>query len=514
LKIDRSQLIGPVLVAAALLLFSCTTPPDVHSASGGSQTITAASQPAVANDTATAGNQPAVAEGHSDTGDPGLISLQPARSRADEWVLPAPPVPRPEYPLPLPPVNAGIRRSPVVMGIPDVRSDAPYSVPATVIAAGTERAADSDTHIPPRVTTVQAVHERDGETGTVGGPLPPAEESSSPVIVMPSAVSATPLPAETEFPDTAPTPPVTVLLTTAPSEASPNISRQNAELEQIIPPQRPPDLSPLTTTTEATARSGGVVTVELPSMGWVFLGAEEGESVDYIRREYGADGITFYLRPQQTGEMRLVFDGQDLGTGRRATHIVELTVEEASPVGVVEFRPRRNEMAGTGQQTAQTAQQADPAQSAPAGQQADSAQTAQQTVQTAQQADPAQTAPAGQQNAPAQSTAILAPETAPPGQSLSERTTDELRTLAASFRTDGRIGDEREVLQVILNRGTTNYDEILFRLAQLYESQPGRDLRLARELYRQILDEYPFSALWEDSRRRVEYLNRHFFDIR
>lgn len=78
--------------------------------------------------------------------------------------------------------------------------------------------------------------------------------------------------------------------------------------------------------------------------------------------------------------------------------------------------------------------------------------------------------------------------------------------------TPGAIGYYQEVLRHGGARGT---DEILFRLASLLEA-PGdqRDLRRSLTLYERIVDEYPLSRYWNESSRRIEYIRRHFFDIR
>lgn len=58
-------------------------------------------------------------------------------------------------------------------------------------------------------------------------------------------------------------------------------------------------------------------------------------------------------------------------------------------------------------------------------------------------------------------------------------------------------------------------DEIYFRLAQLLEMPTDhRDLRRAVGLYERIVGDFPLSAHWEESESRIEYLNRHYFDVR
>lgn len=68
----------------------------------------------------------------------------------------------------------------------------------------------------------------------------------------------------------------------------------------------------------------------------------------------------------------------------------------------------------------------------------------------------------------------------------------------AAFEGAGRLDDDR-----------------IFALARLLE-QPGpdRDLRRAASLYRLILEDRPLSGHWDESRSRLEYLRRHYFEVR
>lgn len=58
-------------------------------------------------------------------------------------------------------------------------------------------------------------------------------------------------------------------------------------------------------------------------------------------------------------------------------------------------------------------------------------------------------------------------------------------------------------------------DKMLFELAgRLERPGPQRDLRRALSLYRAIVDDRPLSPYWDDSRSRIEYLQRHYIDVR
>ena len=66
-----------------------------------------------------------------------------------------------------------------------------------------------------------------------------------------------------------------------------------------------------------------------------------------------------------------------------------------------------------------------------------------------------------------------------------------------------------------LNPGVDGLDGIYFRLAQILEMPgPARDLRHARALYEAVIDRYPLSRYWDESAGRIEYLKRHYFEIR
>jgi tetratricopeptide (TPR) repeat protein len=58
-------------------------------------------------------------------------------------------------------------------------------------------------------------------------------------------------------------------------------------------------------------------------------------------------------------------------------------------------------------------------------------------------------------------------------------------------------------------------DEALYRMAQLYESESVlRDLAAARSTYRRVYREWPESPFSEPAYQRLQYLERHFFDVR
>jgi len=58
-------------------------------------------------------------------------------------------------------------------------------------------------------------------------------------------------------------------------------------------------------------------------------------------------------------------------------------------------------------------------------------------------------------------------------------------------------------------------DEAYFRLAgELRRPGQERDLKRARYLYVRIVDDFPLSRFWDQSAAAIEYLDRHFFEVR
>jgi len=63
--------------------------------------------------------------------------------------------------------------------------------------------------------------------------------------------------------------------------------------------------------------------------------------------------------------------------------------------------------------------------------------------------------------------------------------------------------------------GVAGLDAIYFRLASILEMPgPARDLPRARALYEMVIDRYPLSMYWDASAAQIEYLKRHYFEIR
>lgn len=71
-----------------------------------------------------------------------------------------------------------------------------------------------------------------------------------------------------------------------------------------------------------------------------------------------------------------------------------------------------------------------------------------------------------------------------------------------------------EPFEAYMELGGTPEDPaaLYYNLGRLHEEQ--RDARGALEYYRRVVDDYPLSGYWQPAEERMQYLRRHFFDIR
>lgn len=237
------------------------------------------------------------------------------------------------------------------------------------------------------------------------------------------------------------------------------------------PPPAQPAEPPPPTRGEQRATPGERFVVSLPGPGWIFIGSTG--PVDFLGREDRAEGVRFQFRlpPQNLPEgdsLELQFEQQDLQTGRRTAHTESLSLER--PVARGPATPPVSPTTPRGPQVPS---------GSPAG---DGAGTP--VDQAATPAVP-----------PADSPDFLA----------------YIQNLVDHHEEPRAVALLEEALED-LNYSTV---ELIFRLAEILE-QPGdtRDLRRSRLLYQRVVQDFPFSPLREPARRRIEFLDRHFFFIR
>jgi len=106
--------------------------------------------------------------------------------------------------------------------------------------------------------------------------------------------------------------------------------------------------------------------------------------------------------------------------------------------------------------------------------------------------------------------APVTPQAPPPVESPSEY----VRRARAEFDT-GRIESALGILDSFSQNYPGGTDDAWWLYGQLLEANsPSRDVRLAMDYYRRLVNDFPFSDLVEDARRRIAYLERFYFNIR
>ena len=115
--------------------------------------------------------------------------------------------------------------------------------------------------------------------------------------------------------------------------------------------------------------------------------------------------------------------------------------------------------------------------------------------------------------APEETPPIIAP-TAPPPPPPVESPGEYVRRARAEFDA-GRIESALGILDSMRQNYPGGTDEAWSLYGQLLEANsPSRDIRMAVEYYRRLVNEFPFSDLVEEARRRIAYLERFYFNIR
>ncbi len=252
------------------------------------------------------------------------------------------------------------------------------------------------------------------------------------------------------------------------------------------------------TASTAQAEQNRVFSVVLDRAGWVYLGAEGPGTVDYIRRDFVDGGVAFFFQADAPGSYALRFDGQRLETGTTWTHVV--TVDVAPPV---EHRIARPSSDADGEGTVHQITTV-PGTAPGSGTDSSSAPIAQSEEST--RVDRVEVGRDGTGSTRGSANATTTALSDPMDEPLIER--------ARALQAENDVEGELALLTELLETGSTDFDWVLFRLASIYEMPAYRDYRRARALYERVVHEYPFSEWWEPARRRVAYLQRHFFDIR
>lgn len=94
---------------------------------------------------------------------------------------------------------------------------------------------------------------------------------------------------------------------------------------------------------------------------------------------------------------------------------------------------------------------------------------------------------------------------------LTESEINSLLTEAQNLYNQKKYKDSLQKVQLFLEYSPSKRDDALFLQAQLYETQSEiKDIKKAINIYNTIINNYPTSKHWDNSNKRVIYLNRFY----
>jgi TolA-binding protein len=273
--------------------------------------------------------------------------------------------------------------------------------------------------------------------------------------------------------------------------------------------------------------AGQIVEVPFRGTGWVYLGESDSKrGINYNTRRLDPEGQTFIFQALEAGTYGLKFYRQDFIRDYLINDLVTLIVEDPPldspgfgvPVdrGRVIAEPRWPTIPGEPSPVTETAPPVPPNRAGPAANTRDTApREAAPAALPASPPVPEVSAPATPSPTPAVSSPATIPETEAPPSMLPPGTPAEeyLRRAREEYGAD-HIPEAIAILNQFMAQFPLGSDEALWLYAQLYEKQgPFRDIRLSLDYYRRLVNEYPQSNRYNDSRRRIAYLERYYINI-
>jgi hypothetical protein len=262
---------------------------------------------------------------------------------------------------------------------------------------------------------------------------------------------------------------------------------------------------------------GQMLEIPFQGTGWVYLGElgnRRGLSYDSRRLDIEGGitiGQSFIFRADASGTYVLKFYKQDFIQDYIINDYVQAIVGERSDDsgnrpgfyadrGRIVAEPRWPLVQG------QVAEQI-------AGQTAGTPAGQPSAASTVEQAG---TEPAGTEPALAGDTAAPPPQevTQPQAADFPALPDEYVRQSRQEFDA-GRVEQALSILDLMKQRFPNGTDEAWWLYAQLLEANsPSRDIKLALEYYRRIVEEYPQSNRVGDARSRIAYLERFYINIR
>lgn len=331
---------------------------------------------------------------------------------------------------------------------------------------------------------------------------PSAPDSTRPDV---DALSGTVQPQDGNQPPVATQPPGSAPEQTAPQETEPVPIPPTAS---DVPSGREED--PVDTR-ELAAAVGEEVSVELPGLGWIYLGSDDPEAPELQMRTHHAETTEFVFRTRGEGTHRLRFQRQDLALGSQETQ--ELLLNTLPMEDLVRLR----QDATDDEAAAETALGGDAGVDSPGDDTGvDSSEDGQlETSSTDMSPEDLHAALElslleGHDNEAEEMLQRLLDAGYVPEATL-------LREAAVRRADRGEIGGAIDLLEQYLVEypSRTGRDRVHYLLGSLYEADSERrDLRESRTHYGVVVNEFPRSQYLDESQRRINYQNRHFFEIR
>jgi hypothetical protein len=351
-------------------------------------------------------------------------------------------------------------------------------------------------------------------------PPEPAPEAPPPS----EAAAALPPPAASPAPSPPPAPPV-------PPEPPPGIGpvepRPPATVREPLPvplkppPERPAVLPPPLEEEKPVfsrmvrATKGQLVEIPFRGTGWVYMGElASRRGLSYDSRRLDADGQSFIFRAEAAGTYALKFYKRDFVRDYALNDHVQVIVGEAEEsAGTGWFNPpvdRGRVVAEPRWPPVNSAVPASAPETAPLVEAAPAAGAASPEAASPAPEEAAVTDSAATPPSAAASPASAA-EAPPPQVSAPE---DYLTKAQREFDS-GKVPEALAALSDYVRAFPEGSGDAWWLYGQCLEaSSPGRNIRLALDYYRRLVNEFPLSPRVETAKQRIAYLERYYFNLR
>jgi tetratricopeptide (TPR) repeat protein len=427
--------------------------------------------------------------------------------------------PQTELSVTAPAAQAGGQAAVPAAELPEPRAESPEVTAGAVGPSGME---------PETASSGQAAA---GGPTVLPVPRPPAESAKAPAEKTPGARQ----PAKSA--KSAPAP------TAAPAKPGPAVGAASKKSAEKGPREREPR--------EVLARKGDTVVIDLEGRGWLLLPGDR-RGVSFLGSETGPQRTSFSFKAQELGDFELGFQLQDNARGAATGEVVRLRVLPEEKFREM-LAPQKADLAVPAA-AREAPESADPARLEKAERlfaggffdlalpeylaiyrEGDPQLNDRLAAIYLEKGEPAAAAKFYDRNLSAAAPygrlavvglvraglAMASPELVlqhlpallelPPAE-----TRAELLDVARFAASQGSYPQAMELLTEYLRRHPrgVGLDEAYFQLARLYDLEsPMRDVRLARDYYRRVYEDFPESEHAAEAHNRILYLDRHFFHV-